>query len=274
MGALGAGPASDPGRDHARRPAPHAVPALHRAGRGGPQVGRRRPRVHRLLDGARRPVPGSLPPGSRRGGPAAGRAWHALRRLPRAGGGVGGVDHPAHPLRRAGPLHHVRHRGDPPGHPPGARLHGPAQGREVHRPLPRLARRGLRGGEPALRRADVGRDPRRGPRRGPARPAQRHRGARAAPREPQRYRRRHPRAERRAGRRLPDRPRIPEGPPSAHSGPRHGAHLRRGHHRVPIRTRRRPGVLRRDAGHDDARQDRCGRAPGRRRLRAARHRRA
>ena len=36
--------------------------------------------------------------------------------------------------------------------------------------------------------------------------------------EPERHRRRHPRAQRRPGRRLPDRPRVPEGPATAHAG--------------------------------------------------------
>ena len=92
------------------------------------------------------------------------------RRLPRARGALGRVDHQADPLRRDGALHHVRHRGDASRAAPRARLHGAPQGREVHGPLPRLARRGLLGREPALRRADVGRDPGRGPGRGPARP--------------------------------------------------------------------------------------------------------
>ena len=48
---------------------------------------------------------------------------HPLRRLPRARGRVGRVDHAADPLRRAGPLHHVGHRGDPSRAPPGPRLH-------------------------------------------------------------------------------------------------------------------------------------------------------
>ena len=40
----------------------------------------------------------------------------------------------------------------------------------------------------------------------------------------------------------------------------HRPDLRRGHHRIPVRPGRRAGVLRGDAGHDHARQDRRGRA--------------
>ena len=91
--AVRAGPHRDPRRRHPRRPTSQAVPDLRRPRPGTAQVGRGRPRVHRLLDGARRAVPRSLPPGRGARHPGAGRARHASRRQPRAGGALGGADH-------------------------------------------------------------------------------------------------------------------------------------------------------------------------------------
>ena len=64
--------------------------------------------------------------------------------------------------------------------------------------------------------------------------------------------------------------RVPAGPAGDHPAPRHPAHLRRGGDRLPPRLRRRPGVLRRGAGHRLRRQDRGRRLPARRGVRLRR----
>ena len=162
------------------------------------------------------------------------------------------------------------HRGDLSRDPPGARLHGSGADPQVRGQLPRLAR--LRRLEPPLRdgrgrrrahaHRGIGRDPgrRARPRRGP-RVQRRGRRPRAA-----RPRGRHDRGrDRRAG--LPQRGRRPARaglPRGAARGLHRGgqpAHLRRGDHRLPARSRRGAGPLRRHARPDDHGQGARQRVP-------------
>ena len=62
---------------------------------------------------------------------------------------------------------------------------------------------------------------------------------------------------------IPPRRRLPRPASRADGRERRAAHLRRGHHRLPGRPRRRPGPLRRDARPDRPRQDRRRRDAGR-----------
>ena len=215
-------------------------------------MGRGRPRAHRLLDGPRRALPRPLPSRGGEGHAGAGRARHPSRRLARAGGPLGRAGLQAHPLGGDGALHHVRHRGHASGDADRPRLHRPAPRAEVPRPLPRLARRRGGGGEPALRRAHVGGRPRRDPGPAPPVPAQRHQGGGHAPAAGRRGRR-HPRARGRPVRHHAHHPRLPSGIARGHRAARRGPHLRRGHHRLPLLARRRPGLFRRHPGHDHAR---------------------
>ena len=107
------------------------------------------------------------------GRPGAGRAGHALRRQPRARGALGRAGRKLIPsaemvrFTMSGTEATLWRCAR-------ARLHRADEGREVPGPLPRLARRRGRGGEPALRRADVGRRARVGAGSALVVPAQRH----------------------------------------------------------------------------------------------------
>ena len=170
------------------------------------------------------------------------------------------------PVRRAGALHHVGHRGDAPRDARGAGVHGALADREVHGPLPRLARRRGRRRQSAVRRADVRRRARLDARPGDDLPAERHQGGAGGARA-RRHRGGHPRAGRRAVRNDADDPGLSARAARADDASRRGADLRRGDHRLPLLARRRSGVLRRHARSHHARQDRVGRPARRRALR-------
>ena len=203
---------------------------------------------------------------------APGAARHALGRLARAGGALGRAGQPPDPVRRAGALHRLRHRGLASGAAARPRLHRQAEGDPLRRPLPRLARR-------------------RGGRRHVA-----FRGRRA---------RRHSRRPGRADRSC-CRPTMPAASPTRsqarddvaavilepsgaswgqvplpagflaelrehHARARRRPDLRRGDHRLSLVARRRAGALRHHARHVHARQDRRRRPARRRRRRPRRH---
>jgi len=173
----GSGRAVDSGRHHPRHP-PLTRSDLRRARRRDAQVGRRRQRVHRLLDGPRRALPRPLPSDSRQG-----RAKQMARGTHlgacTSGKCAGRAGHAADPVRRAvrftcrAPRRRISRcawRG----------LHGALEDREVHGPLPRLARRRCRGRQPAVRGADVRRRPGLDPRPGRDLPAERHQAVQIA----------------------------------------------------------------------------------------------
>ena len=70
-----------------------------------------------------------------------------------------------------------------------------------------------------------------------------------------RRRRGHPRAERRLVGSAPAPARVPGRPPRGDPPPRDPPHLRRGHHRLPLGARRRPGAVRRHARPLHPRED-------------------
>ena len=174
-------PQGDSGRHHPRHPLPAPVRHVRGAVAGQPQVGRRRPRIHRLLDGPRGALRRPLPPRGGQGRAGPGGARHPRGRQPRTGDPLGRAGQRTHPVRGADALHHVGHRGHAPRPAPGTRLHGALQGREALGSLPRLARRRHRGRQPPVRHTDLrggaGRHP--GARGGV--PTQRHQGRRGRP---------------------------------------------------------------------------------------------
>ena len=221
---------------------PHGARPLAPRGRGGrPEAGAARLHVH-----------------------AAERADHRAVRGDRARGAV----------RRAGALHLQRQRGHVLRAARGARLPGPREGDEVRGRLSRHARLRADEREPAHAEgvpgggARLGRHPARDRRDDDGRAVQRPRHHRSADR----------RASQRAGgghhRAVPardrSRPAFLQGLRAVTRRYDVPAGLRRDRDRLPLRVRRRPGVLRRRARHRGVRQDPRRRLPARVRRRARR----
>ena len=239
-------------------------------------MGRERPRVHRLPARLGPDVPRPRAPGRRRARSPSSSSDGSTYFL---------VNEPAIrladevcravPCARAGPLHLDRLRGDVLRAAGGARLPQARQDHEVRGRLPR---------QPRLRAdvadAEVAQGVSR--RRCPTPPASRTRSrARCSSRPtttwpPSRRCSRSTPTSLAAvivepfQRLIPPAPGFLAGPARAHAAPRDPADLRRGGHRLPLRVRRRPGVLRRHAGPGHLRQDRRRRLPAGRRRAAAR----
>ena len=237
-GAVPALPRGHRRRHHPRQPQLRAVSDLHRARRGQPQVGRRRQRADRPLDGPRLAAARPQPSAGHRGGRRADPQGHPLRRVPRARGRLGRADRAPDPQRGMGALHDERHRGDDAGHARRAGVYGPRADHSLRRALPRLAR--LRHGwlPAAVRHADLdgraeggGRDDAGGV------PEQHRVGDAAAGRAPGPGRGGHPRAGRRLERHHSDQRRVPARAARADGRARRRVDLRRGDHRASATAR-------------------------------------
>ncbi len=210
----------------------------------------------------------------RRWSPRSRRSSRADDVLPgeRAHARAGRGDLPRGAVRRADPIHVHGHGGHVLGAPGGARVPQARQDPEVRGRVPRHPRLLADEREPAVAQgvpgpdAGLGGHPARHPGAGPGRAVQRpgrdggHR--RRAPSGPGRG---HPGAVPAAHR---ARPRVPPGRTGDHAPVRRAAHLRRDRHRIPLRLRRRAGVLRRGARPGRPRQDHRRRLPARRGRRA------
>ena len=263
---------SVPGRRHAGEPGRGRDP---RAGAGQPGVGRERPRVHRLPARVGADAGGPRASGGGRRRPRAARARLDVLREQRARHPPRRGDLQGDAVRGEDPVLQLRHRGDALRDARRAGVPPPGPHPEVRGRLPRHARLRRDGHEPA----GAGPVPGGGAGLGGHPPGRRVDDARRAvqrPRDDERHRRPAPR---RAGgghrRAVPARagaaPRFPGGAARADRPARHPAHLRRGRDLVPVRLRRRAGVLRRDAGPLRARQGGGRRLPadGRRGARGA-----
>ena len=129
-----------PRRRDPRQPLRRTLPAVHHPRPGAAQVGRGRPRVHRLRFRPRRADPRPLSPRHRRRRGRADPPRHPLGRLHRRGGALGPGDYEPDAGHRARPFPQQRHRGHADGHAAGSRLHRAQQGHQATGPLPRLAR--------------------------------------------------------------------------------------------------------------------------------------
>ena len=221
-------------------------------------MGRERARVHRLPPGLGADAGRARPPGGDGGGARAARARLDVLREQRARHPPRRGDLEGDAVRGEGALLQLGDRGHALRHAAGARRPAPRPDPQVRGRLSRHARLRDDEHEPP----GAGRVPRGGGGLGgdPAGdrvhhaggPVQRPRGDRGDRRPPPR------RAGRRDRRALPARApapaRVPRRPARADRPARHPAHLRRGGDLVPVRLRRRPGVLRHHARSLRARQ--------------------
>ncbi len=181
-------------------------------------------------------------------------------------------DHRAGAVDRTRAHVQFRHRSHDERDPSRARLHGPAEDREVRRLLSRPL--GFAAGQGRLRhadarRADLARRAARTRRAHADALVQRHRpGAAAVRRDRRGHRVRHRRAGRRQHELHSARARLPRGPARGMHEARRCADLRRSDDGIPRRERRCAGAVWHQAGPHHARQDRR-RRHARRRVRRA-----
>ncbi len=218
------------------------------------------------------------PVGHQGGARRRGRPGHLLRGALRARDRGGPEGRRRGAQRRDGALHQLGQRGRGHRRAPGAGGHRAAPAGALRGSLPRLAGRRVLEQPRRPRRGRAGRPSAAGglgPRRAPGARRHAHRAVLERPRELSarhgRARRRDRRGHHRAGhvqhRLHPAAPRLPRAAARRDAQARRSAHLRRGHHRLSLLPRRRPGMVRRDARPDDH-----GQGP-RRRLPGGRHRR-
>ncbi len=136
-GAGGPSRGRPPGRQHPVGPALRSVPVPGGLGRGQVPGRRRRSPLRRSARQLHRRTARALARTGARRRPRCGRQWMDPRRRPPGRGPLRRVDRGEVPVDRAGPVHELRHRGEPDGARTGAPSHATARGARVRRRLPR-----------------------------------------------------------------------------------------------------------------------------------------